>query len=109
MRTSQHNADAPDGASFSLPERLPDLPGMVTGIVGVREGPKGKLYTLQCERCFVTEEPEHLVLMTIHFHSRSRDGENPRLCRDCRIAAYSGCPCDGCRDDAISKRRESRP
>lgn len=86
--------------------RLPDLPGKAPGVVNVREGKREKLYTLQCEECFTTEEPEHLVLMTIHFHARSRDGENPRLCRDCRLAANPGCICDSCRDDTHSKRME---
>lgn len=80
-------------------ERLPDLPDMAPGIVAVRECERGKLYTLQCERCFATEEPEHLVLMKIRFHARSRDGDNPRLCRDCRIAAFPDCICDSCRED----------
>jgi len=79
--------------------RLPDLPGKAPGVVAVREGPRGKLYTLQCESCFTTEEPEHLILMTIHFHARSRDGYNPRLCRACRAIAYSDCICDNCRED----------
>ncbi|MDQ0241187.1 hypothetical protein J2S94_003280 [Arthrobacter bambusae] len=87
-------------------KRRPDLPGKAPGVVGVRMGTRHLLYTLQCEQCFTTEEPEHLVLMTIHFHARSRDGANPRLCRDCRLAANPGCICDGCRDDAISQRRE---
>lgn len=78
---------------------LPTLSGCVQGIVSVRQGSRGKLYTLQCQRCFVTEEPDHLLFMTIHFHSRSRDGENPRLCRDCRVQAYADCTCDYCRED----------
>lgn len=78
---------------------LPTLPGCVQGIVAVRKGPRGKLYTLQCQNCFVTEEPDHLIFMTIHFHSRSRGGENPRLCRDCRIQEYPDCTCDHCRED----------
>lgn len=84
--------------------RRPDLPGKAPGVVGVREGVKWKLYTLQCEQCFVTEEPEHLVLMTIHFHARSRDGANPRLCRDCRLNANPDCICDNCRDDRSPRK-----
>lgn len=83
---------------------LPTLPGKAPGIVGVREGRRGKLYTLQCESCFVIEEPERLTAMTIHFHARSRDGENPRLCRDCRIAAYPDCICDYCREDRAQRK-----
>lgn len=79
--------------------RLPALPGKAPGIVGVREGARGKRYTLQCERCFITEEPEMILSMTIHFHARSQGGENPRLCRDCRIAAFPDCICDYCRED----------
>lgn len=71
---------------------------MARGIVAARQGPKRKLYTIQCERCFITEEPDLLILMTIHFHSRSRNGENPRLCRDCRVKAYPDCICDYCKD-----------
>ena len=81
------------------PTRLPDLPGLVRGIVAVRESARGNVYTLQCERCFTTEEPEHLVLMSIHFHARSHSGENPRLCRECRVAVYPDCACDSCRED----------
>ena len=88
-------------------ERRPDLPGKAPGVVAVREGRSGNLYTLQCEQCFTTEEPEHLVLMTIHFHARSRDGANPRLCRDCRLAANPGCICDGCREDTRSQRKDT--
>ncbi|HAY44069.1 MAG TPA: hypothetical protein DCY59_11230 [Micrococcaceae bacterium] len=81
-------------------ERLADLPGMVRGIVGVRVDERGKnLYTLQCENCLATEEPKILVLMTFKFHTRHQ-GDNPRLCRPCRVEAYSaGCTCDGCKED----------
>lgn len=78
---------------------LPTLPGKAPGIVAVRQGPRGKLYTLQCQRCFITEEPAHILSMTIAFHARSRDGENPRLCRDCRVVAYPDCICDYCQED----------
>lgn len=81
-------------------ERLPDLPGMVRGIVGKREENGWNVYTLQCERCFITEEPPNLVLMTIHFHAKSDPDKNPRLCVDCRLAVYAGCGCDSCREDA---------
>lgn len=91
----------------TAPARLHDLPGRAPGVVAVREGNRGNLYTLQCQRCFVTEEPEHLVLMTIHFHARSRDGENPRLCRDCRITAHPDCICDSCRGDRQAQRKEA--
>lgn len=97
----------PNMTTVATPTRLPDLAGKAPGIVAVREGGRGKLYTLQCERCFATEEPEHLVLMTIHFHSRSRNGDNPRLCRDCRVSAYPDCICDSCRGDRRSKREEA--
>jgi hypothetical protein len=82
--------------------RLADLPGMAPGIVGVREDGGRKFYTLQCERCFKTEEPKILVLMTFHFHARSRKGENPRLCRDCRLSVYSDCTCYYCVEDRRS-------
>jgi hypothetical protein len=85
--------------------RLPDMPGKAPGVVGVRESPRGKVYTLQCERCFATEEPEHLLYMTIHFHPRSRDGENQRLCRYCRIAANPDCICDYCHEDQKAKKQ----
>jgi hypothetical protein len=78
---------------------LPTLPGMAPGVVAIRQGPRGKLYTLQCQRCYVTEEPERPISMTIHFHARSQGGENPRLCRDCRITAYPDCICDYCLED----------
>ena len=78
---------------------LPTLPGMAPGIVAVREAENGKkFYTLQCERCHATEEPVHLVLMTMHFHPRTPN-DNPRLCRPCRIAAHPDCTCDGCKSD----------
>lgn len=81
-------------------ERLLTLDGCVRGIVGIRVDERGtKRYTLQCENCLATEEPTNLVLMTFKFHTRHQ-GDNPRLCRDCRIAAYSSdCTCDGCRED----------
>lgn len=79
--------------------RLPDLEGMTRGIVAVRQGPQRELYTLQCERCLVTEEPDLLIVMTIHFHAHSRYSENPRLCRPCRRAAYPSCNCDYCHED----------
>lgn len=79
--------------------RLPDLPGMTAGVVAVRDTPKGRVFTLQCERCHTTEEPAQLVLMGIHFHARSLEGPNPRLCRECRVAVYPDCKCDRCRQD----------
>lgn len=80
-------------------QRLPDLPGMAPGIIGQRNGPRGTVYTLQCERCFDTEEPEILVLMTFHFHHRSQGADNPRLCRPCRMEAHPDCTCDNCKSD----------
>lgn len=78
---------------------LSTLPGMAPGVVGIRETEKGKRYTLQCAHCLSTEEPEILVLMTFKFHARSQGRDNPRLCRPCRVAAYTGCTCDGCKND----------
>jgi len=77
-------------------ERLPDLPGSVRGVVGVRKDARGRdRYTLQCEKCLDTEEPEVLVLMTFKFHSRHK-GDNPRLCRPCAATAYPDCRCENC-------------
>lgn len=85
--------------------RLPDLPDVIPGIVAVRQDDRGRyVYTLQCERCFVTEEPDILVLQTIHFHARSTGGYNPRLCRDCRIEVHAGCTCYGCQEDRAARR-----
>jgi len=86
-------------------ERLPDLPGMVRGIVGIRVDENGKQWhTLQCENCLATEEPERLVLMTFKFHARHK-GDNPRLCRPCRVERYgNSCNCYSCYGD---KRRET--
>jgi hypothetical protein len=86
---------------------LPTLPGKAPGVVAVRQGPRGNIYTLQCQQCYITEEPLHLTSMTIHFHARSRDGENPRLCRGCRVAAYPDCICDYCAEDRTSRRMTS--
>ena len=79
-------------------EPLPTLPGCTRGIVGERIDEKGrKRYTLQCENCFATEEPEILVLMKFKFHTRHK-GDNPRLCPTCRAEAYKGCTCDACKE-----------
>lgn len=80
-------------------ERLTTLPGCAPGIVAVREGPRRKIYTLQCEGCLDIEEPEHLILMTFKFHPRSQGKENPRLCRPCRVGAYPDCTCGFCKVD----------
>lgn len=89
--------------------RLPDLPGKAPGIVAVRRGPRGNLYTLQCERCFAIEEPELLTQMTIHFHFRSQDSVNPRLCRGCRAAAFPDCICDYCHEDRHALKMKVTP
>lgn len=74
--------------------RLPDLPGKARGVVGWDEHG----YTLQCERCHATEQPKILILMTFKFHNRHR-GDNPRLCRPCRVNVYAECGCHSCKDD----------
>lgn len=86
-------------------ERLPDLPGLVSGIVGVREGARGNVYTLQCANCSAVEEPARLVLMQTHFHSRSPVNDNPRLCRPCRVERYAGCDCHTCVEDRAELRK----
>ncbi|NKG21074.1 hypothetical protein [Paeniglutamicibacter terrestris] len=91
------------------PERLPDLPGCVRGIVGMTTNAKGRnVYTLQCEECLALETPTHLVLMKTHFHSRGDDRR--RLCPDCRVHLFPDCICDHCREDRQSraKHKEDR-
>lgn len=80
----------------SEPVRLPDIPGKVRGLVGMRQE-KGRrmIYTLQCERCLALEVTDHLVLMQTHFHTRGNDPR--RLCPDCRAELFPGCTCSGCR------------
>lgn len=83
--------------------RLPTLPGMVRGIVGVSVNKKGRnVYTLQCENCLALETPAILVLMTFRFHSRT-PSNNPRLCKPCRIEGHAGCECEHCREDKQKK------
>lgn len=79
--------------------RLPDLPGKTRGIVAVRtDSVTGRTrYTLQCERCYTLETPDHLVLMKTHFHTRGDDRR--RLCPDCRKDLFPDCTCDGCKTD----------
>lgn len=81
-------------------ELLPTLPGCTRGVVGERVDERGKKrYTLQCEGCYATEEPEILVLMKFKFHSRHK-GDNPRLCPPCRVERYARtCTCDYCAED----------
>lgn len=88
--------------------KMLDIPGMTSGIVAVRDGKRGPVYTLQCARCLALEEPEHLVLMQTHFHNRSNVNNNPRLCRTCRIVTYPECDCFGCREDRTEEAREAR-
>lgn len=79
--------------------RLPTLPGMTRGVVGVSVDERGKnVYTLQCENCLALETPRILVLMTFRFHPRTPNN-NPRLCRSCRIEVHAGCECEFCRGD----------
>lgn len=79
--------------------RLPTLPGMTRGIVGVSVDERGKnVYTLQCENCLALETPNIMALMTFKFHPRT-PSNNPRLCRPCRIEAHPDCTCSGCRED----------
>lgn len=87
-------------------ERLPDMPGKTRGIVGLRVDDRGRnRYTLQCENCLATEEPEHLVFLTFKFHTHHQ-GENPRLCPSCRLDRYAKtCTCDGCQEDEKRVRR----
>lgn len=83
---------------MSAPVRLPDLPGKVRGIVGIRVSEKGRaVYTLQCENCFALETTEHLVLMQTKFHRRGADPR--RLCPDCRLAIFPECTCDSCQEN----------
>ena len=79
--------------------RLPTLPGMVRGIVGVSVDARGRnSYTLQCENCLALETPATLVLMTFRFHPRT-PSNNPRLCQPCRLIVHAGCDCGHCRAD----------
>jgi hypothetical protein len=79
--------------------RLPDVPGKAPGVVAVRtDSVSGRTrYTLQCERCFELETPDHLVLMKTHFHTRGDDRR--RLCPTCRRELFPDCACDGCKTD----------
>ena len=82
----------------AAPVRLPDLPGMVRGIVAVDRSGKRPVYTLQCERCYATEQPVPLVSMTIRLHTRHK-GDSPRLCLPCLVDVYADCDCEYCRED----------
>lgn len=72
-----------------MPELLPTLPGKVQGIVSARFNEKGrKVYTLQCQECGETEEPEMLILMDFHFCPRhDKERGHDRLCPPCRTTS----------------------
>lgn len=76
---------------FDQPELLPTLPGMIQGVVGVREG-AGKRgrneYDLQCQDCLNVETVDYLVLMRYQF-PRCQTPRR-RLCPDCHKKVCDG-------------------
>jgi|SRR5690625_1148306 len=81
---------------FDEPELLPDLPGMIQGVVGVKKLPDGaptwgrNEYTLQCQDCYETEAVSPLAAMRFQFpHCQE---PRRRLCPDCHKQI-----CDGTR------------
>lgn len=77
-----------------LPDILPALPGCVAGVVGQ------KPWQIQCQECGDISEHKHLLLAIrakeMVFHPWE-DGNNPRLCQDCRLAR--GCTCWKCAEE----------
>ena len=76
---------------FDRPELLPDLPGMIQGVVGMREG-AGKHgrneYDLQCQDCLSVETVDYLVLMRYQFPPCQ--SPRRRLCPDCHKQICDG-------------------
>ena len=76
---------------FDQPELLPALPGMVQGVVGMREG-AGKRgrneYDLQCQDCLSVETVDYLVLMRYQFPRCQ--APRRRLCPDCNKKVCDG-------------------
>lgn len=91
-----------------LPVIFPTVPGTVNGIVSL--DPR----ILQCQECGATDDADSVglsetgrrnpamvhILSSMRFHPRPWSGgqtDNPRLCRDCRLAR--GCGCLMCADE----------
>lgn len=76
---------------FDRPELLPALPGMIQGVVGMREG-AGKRgrneYQLQCQDCLNVETVDYLVLMRYQFPPCQTPRR--RLCPDCHKKVCDG-------------------
>lgn len=66
-----------------MPERLPDLPGCIDGIVGKREENGKDIYTLQCWDCLALEEPIPLITMKFKFMRTYGDEPHRRRCPEC--------------------------
>lgn len=76
---------------FDQPGLLPTLPGMVQGIVAMREGAgrRGRNeYDLQCQDCLEIETTDYLVLMSYQFPRCQR--REKRLCPDCHKKVCDG-------------------
>ena len=92
----------------------PTVPGLVNGIIS--RDPR----QIQCQECGCIEDWETTggrpdrrvnpamvhILSSLHFHTRtwtSGHADNPRLCRDCRLAR--GCTCGNCADERHQRMR----
>ena len=95
-------------AQPALPLLAPTVPGCVEGIISL--DPR----VLQCQECGATADADSVglsvtgrqnpamvhLLSGLHFHPLPWSGgqtDNPRLCRDCRMAR--SCDCMRCEDE----------
>lgn len=98
----------------TLPLIHPTVPGSVEGIISL--SPR----VIQCQECGVTDDPDTVglpvtarknaafvhVLSSLHFHAApwtTGHTDNPRLCRECRLAR--GCECGGCGRERVGRVR----